>query len=122
VTGALQPRHRHQEFLAFLQQIERTYRNVLDPETGQPVELHLVMDNYAAHKHTNMRQRREANPRFKIHFTPTHASWMNLVEVWFGIRAFIDGWNDRSHPFVWTKTAEQILVKANCVTASSSRD
>ncbi len=85
VTAALKPRHRHQEFLAFLQQIERTYRNVLDPETGQPVELHLVMENYAAHKHTNVRQWREANPRFKIHFTPTHACWMNLVEVWFGI-------------------------------------
>ena len=69
-----------------------------------------------------------------MHFTPTHASWMNLVEVWFGIverqairrgvfksvkdlnakiRAFIDGWNDRAHPFVWTKTAEQVLNKAN---------
>ena len=68
------------------------------------------------------------------HFTPTHASWMNLVEVWFSlierqaihrgtfgsvrdlnakIRAFIDGWNDRCHPFVWTKTADQILSKAN---------
>ena len=55
VTAALKPRHRHQEFLAFLQQIERTYRNVIDAETGQPVELHLVMDNYAAHKHTNVR-------------------------------------------------------------------
>ena len=63
MTGTLQPRHRHHEFLAFLQQIERTYRNVLDPETGQPVELHLVMDNYAAHKHTNVRQWREANPQ-----------------------------------------------------------
>jgi hypothetical protein len=48
--------HRHQEFLALLKQIERTYRNVLDPETGQPVELHLLMDNYPAHKHTNVRQ------------------------------------------------------------------
>jgi hypothetical protein len=68
-----------------------------------------------------------------VHFTPTHASWMNLVEVWFSlierlaihrgtfasvkdlnarIRAFIDGWNDRRHPFVWTKTAHQILTKA----------
>lgn len=76
----------------------------------------------------------EANPRITVHFTPTHASWMNLVEVWFGIverqairrgvfksvpelnakiRAFITGWNDRSHPFVWTKTAEQVLAKAN---------
>jgi transposase len=141
VTAALKPRHRHQEFLAFLKQIERTYRHVFDDQ-GAPVELHLVMDNYAAHKHTNVRAWLEANPRFVVHFTPTHASWMNLVEVWFGIierqairrgvftsvkdlntkiRAFIDGWNDRSHPFVWTKTAEDILKKANRPTTSNPR-
>jgi len=125
VTAALKPRHRHQEFLAFLKQVSRAY-----PEG----ELHLVMDNYAAHKHTAVRAWLADNPRIHIHFTPTHASWMNLVEVWFSlaerqaihrgsyrsvkelnvkIRAFIDGWNDRSHPFVWTKTADQILKKAN---------
>jgi transposase len=141
VTAALKPRHRHQEFLAFLKQIERAYRDVLDAD-GVPVQLHLVMDNYAAHKHTNVRAWLAQNPRFVVHFTPTHASWMNLVEVWFGIverqairrgvfksvkdlnakiRAFIDGWNDRSHPFVWTKTAEQILTKANRPTTSNSR-
>ncbi len=141
VTAALKPRHRHQEFLAFLKQIERAYRHVLD-ENGVPVELHLVMDNYAAHKHKNVRAWLEANPRLKVHFTPTHASWMNLVEVWFGIverqairrgvfksvkdlntkiRAFVDGWNDRSHPFVWTKTAEEILKKANRPTTSNAR-
>lgn len=141
VTAALKPRHRHQEFLAFLKQIERAYRHVLDDD-GQPVELHLVMDNYAAHKHKNVRAWLEENPRFKVHFTPTHASWMNLVEVWFGIverqairrgvfksvkdlntkiRAFIDGWNDRAHPFVWTKTADEILNKANRPTTSNPR-
>lgn len=141
VTAALKKRHRHQEFLAFLKQIERTYRDVVD-EDGDPVELHLVMDNYAAHKHANVKAWLADNPRFKVHFTPTHASWMNLVEVWFGIverqairrgvfksvkdlnakiRAFIDGWNDRSHPFVWTKTADQILAKANRSTTSNPR-
>ncbi len=141
VTAALKKRHRHQEFLAFLKQIERTYRDVVD-EAGDPVELHLVMDNYAAHKHANVKAWLAQNPRFKVHFTPTHASWMNLVEVWFGIverqairrgvfksvqdlnvkiRAFIDGWNDRSHPFVWTKTADQILAKANRSTTSNPR-
>ena len=141
VTAALKPRHRHQEFLAFLKQIERTYRDVLDDD-GDPVELHLVMDNYAAHKHNNVREWLEKNPRFVVHFTPTHASWMNLVEVWFGIverqairrgvfksvrdlntkiRAFIDGWNDRSHPFVWTKTPDDILKKANRPTTSNPR-
>jgi transposase len=139
VTAALKPRHRHQEFLAFLRQIERTYRHVVDDD-GVPVELHLVMDNYAAHKHANVKAWLAEHPRFVVHFTPTHASWMNLVEVWFGIverqairrgvfksvkdlntkiRAFIDGWNDRSHPFVWTKTADQILAKANRPTTSN---
>jgi transposase len=125
VTGACKPRHRHQEFLAFLKQVARAY-------PGQ--DLHLVMDNYAAHKHPNVKAWLTANPRLQVHFTPTHASWMNLVEVWFSlierqaihrgtfgsvrdlnakIRAYIDGWNDRCHPFVWTKTADQILTKAN---------
>ena len=132
VTAGLKPRHRNQEFLAFLKQIERAYRDVVD-EHGQPLELHLVMDNYAAHKHKNVRDWLADNPRFVIHFTPTHASWMNLVEVWFSlierqaihrgvygsvkdlnakIRNYIDGWNHRCHPFVWTKTAEQILKHA----------
>jgi transposase len=125
VTGHCLPRHRHQEFLRFLRQIARAYPDV---------ELHLVMDNYAAHKHPAVRAWLTANPRVKVHFTPTSASWLNLVECWFSIierqaihrgsyasvpdlnrriRAFIDGWNDRAHPFVWTKTAEQILAKAN---------
>jgi transposase len=119
----------HQEFLAFLRQVARTY-----PEDGSGTELHLVMDNYAAHKQPKIRAWLAANPQVVVHFTPTHASWMNLVEVWFSlierqaihrgtfrsvrdlnakIRAYIDGWNDRSHPFVWTKTADQILTKAN---------
>ncbi len=141
VTAALKPRHRHQEFLAFLKQIERTYRDVVDQD-GVPLELHLVMDNYAAHKHTNVKAWLAKHPRFIVHFTPTHASWMNLVEVWFGIverqairrgvfksvadlnakiRTFINGWNDRAHPFVWTKTADQILAKANHPTTSNPR-
>jgi transposase len=141
VTAGLKPRHRNQEFLAFLKQVERAYRDVVDAH-GDPVELHLVMDNYAAHKHPNVKTWLAKNPRFVIHFTPTHASWMNLVEVWFSmierqaihrgvftsvkdlnakIRAFIDGWNDRSHPFVWTKTADEILKKANRKQTSNAR-
>ena len=90
------------------------------------------MDNYAAHKTPEVRDWLAANPRVVVHFTPTHASWMNLVEVWFSIierqaihrgtyrsvkdlnakiRTFIDGWNDRCHPFIWTKTADDILKK-----------
>ena len=125
VTGHCLPRHRHQEFLRFLRQIARAYPGV---------ELHLVMDNYAAHKHPAVRAWLAANPRVNVHFTPTSASWLNLVECWFSIierqaihrgsytsvsdlnrriRAFIDGWNDRAHPFTWTKTAERILAKAD---------
>ena len=129
VTAACKPRHRHQEFLAFLKQVARAY-----PDHGDGQQLHLVMDNYATHKKAEVRDWLAANPRIRVHFTPTSGSWLNLVEVWFGIierqaihrgsfgsvkdlnakiRAFIDGWNDRCHPFVWTKTAEQVLKKAN---------
>jgi hypothetical protein len=129
VTAAVKPRHRHQEFLAFLKQVARAY-----PDSGDGTELHLVMDNFAAHKRVEVRDWLAANPRIRVHFTPTSGSWLNLVEVWFGIierqaihrgtyasvkdlnakiRAFIDGWNDRCHPFVWTKTADEILTKAN---------
>src|SRR3954453_10845743 len=124
VTAACKPRHRHQEFLAFLKQVARAY-----PDT----DLHLVMDNYAAHKRPEIKAWLAANPRIKAHFTPTSGSWLNLVEVWFGIierqaihrgtftsvtdlntkiRAFITGWNKRSRPFVWTKTADEILAKS----------
>ena len=133
VTGALKPRHRRQEFLAFCKQVARAY-----PDR----ELHLVMDNYAAHKTPEVKDWLAANPRVTVHFTPTHASWMNLVEVWFSvierqaihrgtytsvkdlnakIRTFIDGWNDRCHPFVWTKAADEILKKANRKSTSDTR-
>ena len=99
------------------------------------------MDNYAAHKHPKVKAWLAANPRIHIHFTPTSGSWINLVEIWFGIierqaihrgtfasvrdlmikmRAFINGWNDRCQPFVWTKTADQILKKADRKTISVS--
>ena len=125
VTGLCKQRHRHQEFLAFLKHVARAYPDV---------ELHLVMDNYAAHKRIEVRDWLAANPRIHVHFTPTSGSWLNLVEVWFGIierqairrgsftsvrdlmikiRAFITGWNQRKHPFIWTKPAEDILAKIN---------
>jgi transposase len=125
VTSRCQGRHRHEEFLIFLRQVARAY---------PVVELHLVMDNYAAHKHPAVKTWLAENPRVHVHFTPTHASWMNLVEVWFSIaerqaihrgtygsvrdltrkiRAFVDGWNTRAHPFTWTRPADEVLAKAN---------
>ena len=121
ITAVCKNRHRHQEFLAFLKHVARAY-----PDG----ELHLVMDNYAAHKHPNVNAWLAGNPRIHVHFTPTSGSWLNLVEVWFSIierqaihrgsfpsvrdlmikiRAFINGWNDRCHPFIWTKPADQVL-------------
>ena len=111
------------------------------PRPRRPDRLHLIMDNYAAHKHPKVKAWLAANPRIHVHFTPTSGSWLNLVEVWFGIierqaihrgtfasvrdlmikiRTFINGWNDRCQPFIWTKTADQILQKANRPTTSVS--
>ena len=132
VTGVCKPRHRHQEFLAFLKHLARAY-----PDQ----ELRLVMDNYAAHKKQEVTDWLAGNPRIRVHFTPTSASWMNMVEIWFGIierqaihrgtfgsvrdlttaiRTYINGWNIRAHPFVWTKTADEILKKANRQTTSNA--
>jgi transposase len=123
VTGLCKNRHRHQEFLAFLKHLARAY-------PGR--QLHLVMDNYAAHKHPNVTAWLAANPRIQVHFTPTSGSWLNLVEVWFSIierqaihrgsfpsvrdlmikiREFINGWNNRCHPFLWTKPADEVIDK-----------
>ena len=119
------PRHRHQEFLRFLRQVAKAYPRV---------KLHLVVDNYATHKHPAVQAWLSRNPRITLHFTPTSGSWLNLVEIFFGIitrqairrgtfnsvddliesiTAFINGWNDRCHPFVWNRSPEQILNKAN---------
>ena len=121
VTDACYPRHRHQEFLAFLKQVAKAYPRV---------KLHIVCDNYATHKHPTVRAWLERHPRITLHFTPTSASWLNLVEAFFAIitrqaihrgtfssvpdliaaiETFIDAYNDRCKPFVWTKTADDIL-------------
>ena len=76
VTGVCKPRHRHQEFLVFLRHLARTY-----PDQ----QLHLIMDNYAAHKHPKVKAWLADHPRIQVHFTPTSGSWLNLVEVWFSI-------------------------------------
>src|SRR3954470_12536042 len=121
VVDACYPRHRNEEFLRFLKQVAKAY-----PRR----ELHIVCDNYATHKHPNVQAWLAKNPRVTLHFTPTSGSWLNLVEVFFSIisrqaisrgtfgsvpdlveaiRRFIDGWNERCQPFVWTKPADDVL-------------
>ena len=124
VTDACYPRHRSDEFLRFLKHVAKAYPRV---------RLHVVVDNYAAHKHPRVTAWLARNPRIMLHFTPTSGSWLNLVEIFFGIitrqairrgsfdsvrdltdaiRRFIDGWNERCQPFAWTKTADEILPHA----------
>jgi transposase len=123
VIGSLHSRHRATEFLAFLKKI--------DAEVPADLDVHLVLDNASTHKTPAVKRWLTAHPRFLLHFTPTSSSWLNLVERWFAelttkklrrgthtsvrqlntdIRTWIDTWNDNPRPYVWTKTADQILA------------
>src|SRR5215218_4424610 len=122
VIGRLHQRHRAIEFHKFLQTIDR--------EIPADLDVHVVLDNSSTHKTAAVKTWLAAHPRFVLHFTPTSSSWLNLVERWFAelttkklrrgahrsvrqlnddIRAWIDTWNDDPKPYVWTKTADQIL-------------
>jgi transposase len=122
VIGRLHSRHRAVEFKKFLATI--------DQEVPADLDVHLVLDNSSTHKTPQIKRWLLAHPRFKLHFTPTSSSWMNLVERWFAeltnkklrrsahtsvrqlnhdIRTWIETWNENPQPYVWTKTAEQIL-------------
>jgi transposase len=126
-------RHRNDEFLAFLKTVAKAHPRV---------PLHVVADNYATHNHPNVKAWLTKNPRITMHFTPTSASWMNMVEIFFGIitrqairratftsvpdliaaiRTFIDAYNERCEPFTWTKTADDILTKAKRKTISDTQ-
>jgi transposase len=136
VISALHARHRAIEFKKFLQTIDREVPGHLD--------VHLVLDNASTHKTPAVKKWLLAHPRFVLHFTPTSSSWLNLVERWFGelttkklrrathrsvrqlnadIRAWITTWNDDPKPFVWTKTADQILesIATYCNRINESR-
>jgi len=123
VIGSLHSRHRSQEFLAFLKKI--------DAEVPADLDCHVVLDNASTHKTPAVKRWLTHHPRFELHFTPTSSSWLNLVERWFSelttkklrrgthtsvrqlnadIRAWIQTWNDNPRPYVWTKTADQILA------------
>ena len=123
VIGSLHARHRSQEFLAFLKKI--------DAEVPADLDCHVVLDNASTHKTPAVKRWLTSHPRFVLHFIPTSSSWLNLVERWFSelttkklrrgthtsvrqlnadIRTWIDTWNDNPRPYVWTKTADQILA------------
>ena len=116
-------RHRAVEFRKFLATI--------DAQVPEELAVHLVCDNYGTHKHPIVKRWLGAHPRFHVHFTPTYSSWVNQVERWFAyitndllhrsdhrsvqaleadLRAWIRAWNEDPKPFVWTKTADQILA------------
>jgi transposase len=128
VIGGCLPRHRHQEFIRFLKQI--------DAETPQDLDLHLIVDNYGTHKHPRVKAWLRRHPRFHLHFIPTSSSWLNLVERWFrdltekrlrrgsfksvpdlirAIHEYVDNHNQNPKVFVWSAPVERILEKvAKC--------
>jgi transposase len=124
LIGTCMPRHRHQEWIKFLKQI--------DEQTPKGLDLHLIADNYATHKHPKVQSWLKRHPRFHMHFTPTSSSWLNLVERWFreitdkrirrgtfqsvphlieAIEDYISGTNQQPTQFVWTASAAKILEK-----------
>jgi len=124
VISRCQPRHRHQEWLKFLRQI--------DAETPPQLDLHLIVDNYATRKHPRVQAWLKRHPRFHMHFTPTSSSWLNLVERWFreitdkrirrgtftsvakleaAIEAYIQEHNHDPRAFIWTAGVATILAK-----------
>jgi transposase len=124
VIGQCLARHRHEEFLKFLRTIDR--------EVPKGLQVHLILDNYATHKHHNVKAWLARHPRFHLHFTPTSSSWLNLVERYFGklqdkalrrgvfqsvpdlisaIETYLAATNDDPKPFVWTATTDSILEK-----------
>jgi putative transposase len=124
VLSRCRRRHRHQEYLDFLREIERNVPEGMD--------VHIIVDNYATHKHPRVKRWLALRPRFHVHFTPTYASWLNQVEIWFNritqqairrgtfqtvkelvakIDQFVRSSNAQAQPFVWTATADSILAK-----------
>jgi transposase len=124
VIGQCLPRHRHTEFLKFLKTINR--------EVPRRLQIHIILDNYATHRHPNVEAWLERHPRFHLHFTPTSASWLNMVEIFFShltdqairrgifhsvpdlidaIEHYLAEHNNNPRPFQWTATTDQILEK-----------
>ena len=126
VTGECYQKHTHKEFLKFLKTVEA--------QTDQDKDLHIIVDNYSTHKHEKVRNWLQRNKRVFLHFIPTSSSWLNLIERFFAVLtekqlkrgvftsvdeleqtiiAYIDTNNENPKPFIWTKSAEEILEKVN---------
>lgn len=126
VIGKCVKKHRHQEFISFL--------NKIDQAVVKKYEIHCIVDNYSTHKHANVKTWLTKHPRFHLHFIPTSSSWLNLVERWFreittkrirrgtfhsvpelvsAIEEYIKHNNANPKPFMWTKTADEIIAKVN---------
>jgi putative transposase len=124
VLTECKPRHRHQEFLGFIERIDKAVPAALD--------VHLIVGNYSTHKHAKVRLWLAERPRFHVHYTPTYSSWLNQVERWFGlipqqairrgsfksfkdliakINRFTENYNQHCRPFAWTATADSIFQK-----------
>ena len=129
-------RYRHQEYLDFLKHV--------DANVPQDLDIHLVVDNYTTHKHSRIKRWLVAHPPYQIHYTPTYASWLSQVEIWFNlitqrairrgtfksvkelvskIEQFVQQYNLKTQPFVWTATADSILekIKRPCQRISETR-
>jgi transposase len=134
IIAECMPRQRHQEWIRFLKKI--------DAETPPEIDLHLVVDNYATHKHPKVRNWLKRHKRFHIHFTPTSSSWLNIIERWFrditcnrirngvfhsveqlekAIADYIAEHNANPKSFVWTKKAEDILEKVTRARAALNK-
>jgi putative transposase len=133
IVAECKPRHRHQEFLAFLRHIDKT--------VPQKLDVHLIVDNYSAHKHARVKSWLANRPRWHIHFVPTYSSWLNQVERFFAlitdktirrgsftsvkelvskIDHFVTRYNKGCEPFLWTATADSILQKLERLTSRIS--
>ena len=132
VIGECHPRHRHQEFLRFLERIDKS--------VGPCLEVHLVLDNYGTHKHPAVKKWLSERPHYHVHFTPTGSSWLNQIERWFGeiirkrirrgtfrsvraltiaIQDYLREYNTNPRPFQWVASASRIIRKVRRYKATS---
>jgi len=124
VIGTCTNRHRHQEWIKFLK--------LIDGQTDPDLDIHLIVDNYATHKHDKVKKWLKRHPRFHVHFIPTSSSWLNVIERWFrditdqrlkrgvfknvpdvvaAISGYIDAHSEDPNPIIWSATADKILEK-----------